>query len=129
MRKQFHVGDKIICTKNSDIPIYVDEGVGEGGQEEPVDALKVTMMASDGKYEEVDMILMLYTTGAAPSSRWSKYLDSDEYGLSSMPPATPPPLPRSGSSVSSAANQVKYTYILKTKQRWDGRALAATSIW
>jgi len=52
MRKQFHVGDKIICTKNSDIPIYVDEGVGEGGQEEPVDALKVTMMASDGKYEE-----------------------------------------------------------------------------
>ena len=51
MRKQFHVGDKIICTKNSDIPIYVDEGVGEGGQEGPNDDLKVTM-ASDGKYDE-----------------------------------------------------------------------------
>jgi len=51
MRKQFHVGDKIICTKNSDIPIYVDEGVGEGGQEGPKDDLKVTM-ASDGGYEE-----------------------------------------------------------------------------
>ena len=51
MRKQFHVGDKIICTKNSDIPIYVDEGVGEGGQEGPKDDLKVTM-ASDEVYEE-----------------------------------------------------------------------------
>lgn len=49
MRKQFHVGDKIICTKNSDIPIYVDEGAG-GGQG-PSDDLKVTM-DSDGKYEE-----------------------------------------------------------------------------
>ena len=35
MRKQFLVGDKIICTKNSAIPIYVDEGVGEGGHEGP----------------------------------------------------------------------------------------------
>ena len=51
MRKQFHVGDKIICTKNSDIPIYVDEGEGEGGEEVPKDDLKVTM-ASDGEYEE-----------------------------------------------------------------------------
>ena len=51
MRNQFHIGDKIICTKNSDIPIYVDEGAGEVGQEGPKDDLKVTM-ASDGKYEE-----------------------------------------------------------------------------
>ena len=49
MRKQFHVGDKIICTKNSDIPIYVDEDAGGG--EGPSDDLKVTM-DSDGKYEE-----------------------------------------------------------------------------
>ena len=66
-RKQFHVGDKIICTKNSDIPIYVDEkekGGGqdkekEGGHEEekergqdrPKDDLKVTI-STDGRYEE-----------------------------------------------------------------------------
>ena len=49
MRKQFHVGDKIICTKNSDIPIYVDEG--EDGQEGVKDDLKVTM-DSDGQYKE-----------------------------------------------------------------------------
>ena len=64
-------------------------------------------------------------TGAAPSSRWSKYLDSDEYGLSSMPPATPPPLPRSG-SVSSAANQVKYTLLLLFS--WFGFDLAVNAV-
>ena len=65
-RKQFHVGDKIICTKNSDIPIYVDEkekgggkekeggpekGEKEGGQDRPKDDLKVTI-STDGRYEE-----------------------------------------------------------------------------
>ena len=64
-------------------------------------------------------------TGAAPSSGWSKYLDSDEYGLSSMPPATPPPLPRSG-SVSSAANQVKYTLLLLFS--WFGFDLAVNAV-
>ena len=51
MRKQFHVGDKIICTKNSDIQIYIDQGAGEGTEEDSHDDLKVTM-DSDGKYEE-----------------------------------------------------------------------------
>ena len=64
-------------------------------------------------------------TGAAPSSGWSKYLDSDEYGLSSIPPATPPPLPRSG-SVSSAANQVKYTLLLLFS--WFGFDLAVNAV-
>ena len=71
-RKQFHVGDKIICTKNSDIPVYVDEkekgggreegggkekeggqekGEKEGGQDMPKDDLKVTI-STDGRYEE-----------------------------------------------------------------------------
>ena len=50
MRKQFHVGDKIICTKNSDIQIYIDQA-GEGTEEDSHDDLKVTM-DSDGKYEE-----------------------------------------------------------------------------
>ena len=51
MRKQFHVGDKIICTKNSDIQIYIDQGAGEGTEEDSHDDLKVTI-DSDGKYEE-----------------------------------------------------------------------------
>ena len=65
-------------------------------------------------------------TGAAPSSGWSKYLDSDEFGLSSMPPAAPPPLPRYGSSVSSAANQVKYTLLLPFS--WFGFDLAVNAV-
>eukprot|EP00092_Neocalanus_flemingeri_P026030 GFUD01028215.1.p1 GENE.GFUD01028215.1~~GFUD01028215.1.p1 ORF type:complete len:1265 (+),score=407.13 GFUD01028215.1:55-3849(+) len=56
MRKQFHVGDKIICTKNSDIPIYVDEKEEKdekAGEENgnKTKALEYTV-ATDGKYEE-----------------------------------------------------------------------------
>ena len=42
------MGDKIICTKNSDFPIYVDDK--EGGVAVQ-DDLKLTI-ATDGKYEE-----------------------------------------------------------------------------
>ena len=52
MRKQFHVGDKIICTKNSDIPIFVDDK--ESG-ESAEDALKVTI-STDGKYVEPESL-------------------------------------------------------------------------
>ena len=50
MRKQFHVGDKIICTKNADVPVYVHEARGEGEQAAR-DELRVTI-ATDGKHEE-----------------------------------------------------------------------------
>merc|ERR1719233_811257 len=57
MRKQFHVGDKIICTKNSDVPIFVpekgdkDKDNTEGEGDNASKALEYTI-ASDGKYEE-----------------------------------------------------------------------------
>ena len=67
--KNFHVGDKIICTKNSDVPVIVpeeeedgkgnaDDGGGqvshemeEGNAENPVNFLQYTG-ATDGKFEE-----------------------------------------------------------------------------
>ena len=57
MRKQFHVGDKIICTKNSDVPIYVEDEKEENVEKAEEDksnktkALEYTV-ATDGNYEE-----------------------------------------------------------------------------
>jgi len=61
MRKQFHVGDKIICTKNSDVQIFVPEKSDDGDKsgEEKSDedkanktkALEYTV-ETDGKWEE-----------------------------------------------------------------------------